>query len=1686
MAYDPKVFNTSPYYDDYDDDKNFLRILYKPGYAVQARELTQAQTITQKQLQRFGDHFFKEGSVVTESQVTVVKGRFLRVGGLTGYDGVKIEDFDGLTASVSGKNIIKISGYDDGLTYSNKDTNPVIFFGEYLNGPTGFSAGDILTASFKGTSISATITGGTAEYNNYNLAPNILPYSGDAAVFGLDNGVRFVKGFFVKHDAQKLIINTVTGSSPNQYRKFNNVNSNIFFEITNTIVTPNEDSSLNDPAYGSYNYAAPGADRYRIDLNIAQNNEGPGTTSEYLLAKIENDLVSYRSNYPEYNVLADELARRTYDESGNYTVDDFQIFVEDLTSDESSLSINIGPGKAYIFGYEFISSVPRSLTASKARETEQHDSLVVTPFVIGNTVDVTKNVSITGPSVYHLINWNGSPLVYLSSGTTGNLRSVGTARLGKYEALEDSTKLHVYDVRINRDSSPTEVKRIFYPGYTAAGQQLFDLTDGELLVMDSTYSSLIFPFSDDITSYAVKNVAEHDYTIQRSTVINTGAGSGSIYLSNFASSTEFDAVTNCEFISNNDVRFLTITGNHLSSVSVTKATNTRLDYSGAPAGITAVVFASINVQETSVGSAYVRDKSLVTETDSVIMRKNGFEAFAYINGKVDVNQIVSITGNIGASSGISLTDYFLLDSGRKDDIYDWSRIVLKREYYSSGVTGVSVTHKRYSRENSCLPYMLTSYGDTASLGLNAGGTGANYKVIPDHRFTSTRGTKVSLGSCLDARPDRITPSPFQGATADPYNYAATGGCHLIAPAFETKWSFYLPRTDKLILTRDKQFKMVTGVAERKAIEPNDLDTAMTLATFRYHPYTEDYSTVDTVLKKNRRYTMRDIGEIDRRVDRLEYYTTLNLLEKEAKSLEIQDPNGLNRYKNGIFVDDFTSRANADYLNADHKCSIDPLKKEARPRFIIKYAGLSLTGAIPSGLTYASNGMALCNYTTNVFLRQPKASKGVNVNPFNVVNFLGTVKLTPSTDDWVDVETRPDLVVNIDNTGGLIEGEEYDIGTVWNNWETTWTGVESRQIGEDKMLKREWVASNPVGQQAVRTWERTELVTTTEQQRRTGTRNFLFAETATRQLGKRVIDVSLIPYMRAVDIQFQGEGFRPNVRLYPFFDRANVSSNISINGTPSTSPLRTDRFGRIGFDQTLVLNVPAGVYRTGDRAFRLIDDPNNIIENSTTNGEAIFGSSGLRRVEEGTTLSIRSLGLRRETVEEEQTLTSTETRVSTYITRAHDPVAQTFFIDPVANPVGVFLKKVDLYFKSKAEDIPVRFELRPTVNGYPQSNAFVTFSQVTLLPDQVNVSEDASVATTVEFQNPIYIQPGEFSMVLLSASNEYEVWVSEMGQNDTISGERITSQPSLGSLFKSQNATTWTAEQLMDLKFTLYKCAFDTSGGTLTFKHEESDFDTQSVGITNGANLWHLNTTALTPSKTGIAYTTEFQSDPANEYPTANQSNLQFPTKKSIKDNSEKTVTVRATFTTETTDISPAIDLERISGLYVQNVINFFNGTDYTRQDGYERLPSVAGVTASDTAAFRYISKRINLQENFESNNVDVFLAARLPQFSEIKVYMRSQAPFDSTPFRDLPFEPMTVHPDYVNKLNDISQYVSVGEDDYIDLRFIRGATGTTGDVLTSGITGQTNFKSFQVKVVMYGDPTNSVTPGFRDFRAIAT
>jgi len=87
-------------------------------------------------------------------------------------------------------------------------------------------------------------------------------------------------------------------------------------------------------------------------------------------------------------------------------------------------------------------------------------------------------------------------------------------------------------------------------------------------------------------------------------------------------------------------------------------------------------------------------------------------------------------------------------------------------------------------------------------------------------------------------------------------------------------------------------------------------------------YTQSYKDVRITPVDNKRYTMRDIGKLEKRIERLEYYTTLSILEQQALNMEVLDSTGANRYKSGFIVDNFEAHKIGNLRSTDYSCSID--------------------------------------------------------------------------------------------------------------------------------------------------------------------------------------------------------------------------------------------------------------------------------------------------------------------------------------------------------------------------------------------------------------------------------------------------------------------------------------------------------------------------------------------------------------------------------------------------------------------------------------------------------------------------------------------------------------------------------------------------------------------------------------------
>ncbi|MEC7713263.1 MAG: hypothetical protein VYE32_04570, partial [Candidatus Thermoplasmatota archaeon] len=287
------------------------------------------------------------------------------------------------------------------------------------------------------------------------------------------------------------------------------------------------------------------------------------------------------------------------------------------------------------------------------------------------------------------------------------------------------------------------------------------------------------------------------------------------------------------------------------------------------------------------------------------------------------------------------------------------------------------------------------------------------------------------------------------------------------------------------------------------------------------------------------------------------------------------------------------------------------------------------------------------------------------------------------------------------------------------------------------------------------------------------------------------------------------------------------------------------------------NPSAPRFETGNKLFRLTSDEDNGA-GASTRGEDEYRAEGTHQVVQETIISTRNASVEVQDLSETRDQveriggTFSQTR-DNWITTATwriggDPLAQTFSVE---DETGVFVTKADVFFRTKDDmEIPVNFSIRTVSNGIP-TKTIVPGTTVILEPGDINISSDGSFATTFEFKSPVFLESGEeYAMVLLSNSAKYSVYISRVGENDLITDSFVGQQPFLGSLFKSQNASTWEPSQWEDLKFNLYRANFDPLVGTVDFYNPQLSsgnsqipiLDTNALSFTSRESRVGLGTT----------------------------------------------------------------------------------------------------------------------------------------------------------------------------------------------------------------------------------------------------
>ena len=1789
-------FNIEPFFDDYSEDKQFYRILFRPGYAVQARELTQLQTILQQQIKRQGDHLFKNGAMVIPGQISYdTKTAYVKLK-VNISSSATIKTFSVLSSAVGKTYRGQTSGVEaivltaTPLEVINGVTEADTLFVKYTRGTGKFTYGEIISP------IDAS-SGLDLQVEELAIDVNALGFGTTATI---EKGIYYIRDNFVLVQGQTTVLS--------KYSKIPSVKVGLV--VAESIVYPEEDESLLDNALGSPNYAAPGAARYYIDLQLTSKPYNTITDgNEFItLLTIENGAVKFLLDRTEYAQLERTMARRTFDESGDYTVRDFGIelreyrnnarktwtnnntYIEgdivvansshykcvtnhtsassgsfsvginwiedtspaynnglyqgptyslaidtDITPLTKLISLGIEPGKAYVRGYEIEKIAKQYLTIDKARDISDYAA---------KSINTSPGNYIIARSMNYLPDINTIVTFYDKYGSAGTVPAgtnavIGTARIKQIQlnTLSPLTyKVFLFDVsvasgknfardakyafsstggstatRFSAEILPTlvqlsgtlaassasttitginttfiqDLKQYDYVSITIAGTtseyQVTAISSNNSITISSAISapagtniyrveativepsSLVSYYS--LPEYAINSTRNLHYSFYKSRETGSNVTTFTITETGYTFGTKTDT--------KNYIVVNKTTGAHLTYVSsgptstqysITGDTTDTATFTFGTSGTYAVIYNLRKSSNTSISRQKVLTTLVVGETvtldasgSATLGHADGFEILSIISGSTDV------------------TSKFKFDTGARDSHYDLASINLLA---GETVTGNVVVKYSYfvHTQGSGDYFTVDSYTHSQS--------SITYGEIP-----------ISRRNSIDFRPLKNSDGTFSSVLVPKYGEETDG-----------EYNYYLGRIDKLSLSTTGEFIVTKGISDSNPIPPVSQENAMDLYTFDVEPYTFSGGATSVVPTKveNKRYTMRDIGRLENRINNLEYYATLSLLEQNTINNKAYDNYGLDRPQNGFIVDDFTGQGVGAASSADWNASIDMKAGELRPR--INQTNVTLFENIGSNLSrigrnYQVNGdiVTLKIASTIPLVEQARASHAESVNPFDVFVFNGDLNIVPWNDTWFEVNRKPDIVTT--------DTSQYDalfakskasgvLGTKYGSWAEVWQGnpiiKPGRNVDVFKWRNSE-LAESIDSQFGYKKGDQDDgearRVLTTVIESKTGNKiykdginTFIRENITDRVINDKVISSEVIPYIRERKMLFAGDALKPNTRLYAFFDGVNIDSYISpakimtfipygtaivptfatdvnvgsnVNnanrktsgqvttaytygevlneyvsvsgGTPTLTGVSCIVLGQetynsvnyafidnvIGagglhsdsgnnvyylqgeFDSTrrvklVSLATPTVVtssytgkifgtfsipntadmsFRTGTRRLRFTDDSINAKGNSSTAAETSYVASGIIETRERTILSTKTgeIAIERVSDKTETLPTSITERVSSD-TGWYDPLAQTFKVDIDG---GAFVTDVTLYFYAKDDKVPVQVYLCNVVNGYP-GPVIVPFSKVIKQPYSVYPSNNAEQGTNFKFKSPIYLQSGtEYALVVMSDSAKYKVWVAQIGEKDINGSGLISSQPYAGVLFKSQNASTWTADQTQDLKFTLKRAVFDTSPASLNLinsaQSSDTYYDLANISVDN----------ISVPGTTIKAFLNNVNEISGNNIEYGIQDNIIFDQPQKLKDSVEEngTASLSTTITLSSTksNISPVIDLTRCSATLVSNIIDSVVSDD-------EVIPELG------IAKAKYVTKQIKLNQS--SSHLRILFDCNVPSTSLINVYYK--------------------------------------------------------------------------------------------------
>jgi hypothetical protein len=867
--------------------------------------------------------------------------------------------------------------------------------------------------------------------------------------------------------------------------------------------------------------------------------------------------------------------------------------------------------------------------------------------------------------------WSVTPdtsSVFSLSFETGDIESMVSANKSSYPAtLLGSAKIDNTGKTNNLESGRTilenpsvpemifrignpYVSSISSPSYTTY-QQIRNISFGAAggtlsatIPFTGSYAGVIKHLGADGTTLS-SDVIEECYTIivtnkGTNTTINVGdilvwtTGSRTVSLNGDGSVATFQTTTTdlTAFTATIIAKVFVTNGSDTNHILKIKNLVTANSNTVVTTGTNVNTYTYVDDSVTSSGQIYIENGGIVSPGSTQSLYLSDVKRLVKV---IDTKTITVPTLSMLTDPTHDITRNFVFDNGQRDNYYDHASITLRPGAPKpTGHLLVLVDYYKHAGGDGYFSKM--SYIDNSN-------SPEDYREIPT--YISKNGAEYLLRDCLDFRPARLNAqSNFIFRYSNPGDTSRVGSFY---PAdlttFVCDYSFFLGRRDKLILSKDKKIEIVEGAPGLNPNNPNIPDNSLVLADLIHNPYTGYVPTEtpsgtlpDLSVNKlqHRRYTMADIAGLDSRINNIEYYTSLSLLEQNANSLQISDAYGLNRFKNGILVDDFsglsaTETGSPDFnaninrrtrqLSASQNVSNYPLKSYA-----LAYNMGAASSSSISSLNFAAHKDGFVNhftlpYTTSEIASQRLASRTVNINPFAVTTSKGVVSLSPNVDNWVDTKYQPSLLIIDPDLQIWQSGSNLNVMQAgdWQSISGVTTLTNTSQSG--------WQQTGIAGGRGAA------LIT----EQSTITRTFT---TVTNQTQKNIVgaynkinntysidsgfvkDISILPFIRKQEIAIRATDLLFKTEVNAYFDDVNVNSylrktnEIELTGVSGTFN-ENDIIGYFSSGNFTATGVIVGVYRyandsTKARLYVAGDARTTTYDNGLGLKNAVFNTSGV--------------------------------------------------------------------------------------------------------------------------------------------------------------------------------------------------------------------------------------------------------------------------------------------------------------------------------------------------------------------------------------------------------------------------------------------------------------------------------------------